>query len=365
MNPSFWEKELYRQYYDLVVVGGGLTGQSLALFFKKNHPDARVLVVERGILPAGASTRNAGFACIGSIGELLADLEIDTEDHLKHRIKARYEGLKLLRSVLGDAPIDYEPCGGWEIFTNYQEFEVAAAEIPRFNGWMEELIGIRDCYRAGSFQQYPAIFNKAEGAPNTGKMMRQLIQLNVNAGVEFRWQTPVTHLDVDAGTIVTEQGFEFYANKLVLATNAFTPRLTGEHSITPGRGYVFVTKALTKQPWQGTFHYNKGYVYFRNIGKDRLLLGGGRNVDYETETTDEFGVNPSIKQYLIQFANDVLRLPDGWEIEQEWSGIMGFTTSKNAQKKWIGEKTLQVAGLSGMGVALAMQLGKSAAEMLD
>jgi hypothetical protein len=32
------------------------------------------------------------------------------------------------------------------------------------------------------------------------------------------------------------------------------------------------------------FHLEKGYYYFRNIN-DRILLGGGRNLDFEGETT--------------------------------------------------------------------------------
>ena len=86
---SYWERALYEQEYDLIVVGAGLTGQSVAHFFKKDHPDSRVLIIERGSFPIGASTRNAGFACIGTIGEHLADLEIESEEKVKTRIKER------------------------------------------------------------------------------------------------------------------------------------------------------------------------------------------------------------------------------------------------------------------------------------
>lgn len=364
MNRSYWEAELYRQHYDLIVIGAGLTGLSTALFYKRAHPNTKVLLIDRGLFPAGASTRNAGFACIGSVGELLADLEIDSEESLKERIKSRYEGLKLLRSTLGDEAIEYNPCGGWEIFTEQEKFDEAAANIPKFNDWMEELIGISECYKVGDFEGYSAIFNAAEGALHTGKMVRRLLNLVIEAGVEIRWETTVSEIDVDEGFIKTQKSLEFSANKVVLATNAFTASITKNEYIKPGRGYVFVTNKLAEMPWKGTFHFNEGYTYFRNIGDDRLLLGGARDVDYETETTGEFGVNPKIKESLISFANKVLKLPPGWEIELEWSGIMGFTESKNARKEWIGERTLEVAGLSGMGVALGMNLGLSASKML-
>lgn len=362
---SYWERELYDVSYDLIVVGAGLTGQSTAYFFKKNNPNARVLVIDRGFFPLGASTRNAGFVCFGTIGEHIADLEIDSEESLKKRIKSRYEGLLLLRETLGDEAINYEDTGGWEFFTDEAEFVKARDQIEYFNGWMEDLIGEKDLYEAGTYMGIPSIYNRCEGMIHPGKMVGKLYEMNRGIGVEFRFNTPVESIDVESASLVCENGVKLKAEKLVVATNAFTRRLLPEKIIKPGRGYVFVTKPMDVIEWKGTFHFNKGYVYFRNLGEDRVLLGGGRNVDQQAEETDEFGINPSIKEYLINFANEVMELPDGWEIEQEWSGIMGFTESKSPTLEKVGENTLVVAGLSGMGVALGMQLGKTAAKTIQ
>ena len=64
----------------------------------------------------------------------------------------------------------------------------------------------------------------------------------------------------------------------------------------------------------------------------------------------------------FDFVHTVIKLPAHWEIEREWSGIMGFTETKSPSIEKIGSKTWQVAGLSGMGIALGMALGKKAAE---
>ncbi len=363
-NYSFWEDALHSKKYDLIVVGGGITGQSTAYFYKKAFPKANILVIDRGTFPIGASTRNAGFACIGTIGEHLSDLEIEDEIAVKNRIIARYNGLLLLREILGDDVIDYEHCGGWEFFDQKSEFEKCSAEVDRFNAWMVELLGEKEMYRVGKYQGYPSIFNKVEGMLHPGKMMQRLHEMNIKSGVEFRWNSPVKRLDTDLGRVFVEEGSPFHADKIVVATNAFSGALVDGHIIKPGRGYVFITKPLKNFSWKGTFHYNKGYVYFRNLGEDRLLLGGGRNVDITTEETTDFGVNNSIKNYLIGFANTVIKLPKNWEIEREWSGIMGFTETKSPHIKQIGECGLLVAGLSGMGVALGMQLGKTAASTI-
>jgi len=300
-NQSYWEDSLYHQEYDLVVVGAGLTGLSTAYFAKKKNPELRIIILERGIFPIGASTRNAGFACIGSITELLADLEIDSEEQLKARIKARYEGLQLLIETLGEEHMDLDRCGGWEIFTDRAEFEKAQLNVVRFNSWMEELIGEKEVYQIGEFEGYPAIFNRVEGSLHSGKMTKRLTELNIQSGNEIRWQSAVADIDLDDGIVKTETGITIIGEKVVLATNAFTTNLSEKDDIKPGRGYVFITNPIPDFKWKSTFHFNKGYVYFRNLGEDRLLIGGGRNIAYDAETTDEFGINERIKHYLINF----------------------------------------------------------------
>ena len=363
-NRSYWEDELYDQTYDLIVIGAGLTGLSSAYFFKKRFPDANVLVLERGFYPIGASTRNAGFACIGSVGELIADLEIESEAVVKQRIQDRYEGLLLLRKTLGDKNIEYEACGGWEVFINSEEHRRAKEYIPKFNAWMEELIGERNVFESGTYLENPTIFNKVEGLLHPGKMVKALHKKCISEGIECRWNCTVKNLDLETNQVTLENDFSFKSNKLIIATNAFTSQLLKNHVIVPGRGYVFVTKKIDSLKWKGTFHYEKGYVYFRNLGDNRMLIGGGRHVASDEERTSEFGVNETIKNYLIGFSNTVLQLPQGWEIEQEWSGIMGFTESKSYLLEEVGKSSVLAAGLSGMGVALGMNLGKKAAGFL-
>jgi len=363
-NRSYWESELYNQTYDLIVIGAGLTGLSGAYFFKKEFPDAKVLILERGFYPIGASTRNAGFACIGSVGELISDLEIESEEVVKQRIKDRYNGLLLLREILGDDNIDYDDCGGWEIFTDTDEFLKLKESVPRLNSLMADIIGEGDVFEIGSYLGKPAFFNRVEGQLHPGKMIRTLYDKCVQSGIEFRWSSEVETIHTKEKHVDLKNGHSFKSERLIIATNAFTSELLPEQKIKPGRGYVFLTEDLSIMDWKGTFHYDKGYVYFRNVGDQKILLGGGRNIDSDTETTKEFGVNEDIKAYLINFANKVLQLEKGWSIEQEWSGIMGFTDSKSYILETISNNCVLAAGLSGMGVALGMNLGKKAAGLV-
>jgi len=68
---SYWEHQTFLRGFDVVIIGAGLVGLTAALHTRRLRPKARVLVLERDVLPNGASTKNAGFACFGSISELL------------------------------------------------------------------------------------------------------------------------------------------------------------------------------------------------------------------------------------------------------------------------------------------------------
>jgi len=361
---SFWESELYNQTYDLIIVGAGLTGQSIAHFYKKSHPDKKVLVVDRGFFPIGASTRNAGFACFGSVTEHMADMKIEEESKIIERIRRRFSGLQLLRKTLGDENIGYREPGAYEIFTDEEVYTDALDHLNICNRWLNEAAGADQVYQASEHNGFPAISIKHEGSLHPGKMMRTLYDKNLKLGVEFRWQTQVKKIEEAEATLILENGVEFKAKQLAVATNSFASKLLNDVEIKPGRGFVFVTKPVTDLKWKGNYHYDAGYYYFRGVGNSRLLLGGARSLDIDVETTTEFGINDKIKNHLINFANDVLKLPKDWKIETEWSGIMGFTPTKSPILKRISNKTILVAGLSGMGVALGMQLGKEASELM-
>ena len=360
---SYWEQDSFLKSWDLIVIGAGIVGLSAAHFYLNSRPEARVLVLEKGFIPEGASTRNAGFACVGSIGEHLADLKKSSEEEVRQRIKRRYDGLQLLRGTLGDEDIGYEACGGYELFTEEKSFEWTEAHIAQFNDWMAELTGQQKVYRASRQNGYPVIHNRLEGALHPGRMMTHLVRTVSGQGAEIKWNSRVESVEED-GTVTVEKGISLKSRQVLVAANGFVRKLLPGVEVTPARGYVFVSEPLDEMPWRGTFHHDEGYIYFRNVG-NRLLLGGARNVDPESETTDDFGSNPVIRQRLKDFARDTLKLGNGWKTDYEWSGIMGFTETKTPVVESVDEVRTVAAGLSGMGIAIGMETGKRAAGLLS
>ena len=351
---SYWEREEWFKPADLIIVGAGIVGASAALFYKEIYPDHEVVIVERGSSPMGASTRNAGFSCIGSISEHLADIELTGVDTVLKRIQRRWNGLKLLKTTMGEEAIGYEPTGGYEVFYEDQLYQKCRSEIDSLNRRMEEALGQKEVYSETIYEGVPAILNRLDGSINSGKLMRSLHQKISKLGVRTLWNSEVSV--IEEGLVRLINGNELRADKIALTVNGFISDLS-DVNVLPARGYVFVTQPIDGLRWKGTFNYNEGYVYFRNI-ENRLLLGGGRNVAKDEETTSEFGVNPVIKDYLISFANEKLKLHKGWEIDLEWSGIMGVTTDKESIIREVKTGVWAAVGLSGMGIAIGMQVAK-------
>src|SRR5574343_1687249 len=108
MQLSYWEIKNWFTNVDYTIVGSGIVGLHTALALRERFPSAKILVLEKGVLPQGASTKNAGFACFGSISEIIDDLKTHSEEEVIQLISKRYHGLQLLRKNLGDENLDFK-----------------------------------------------------------------------------------------------------------------------------------------------------------------------------------------------------------------------------------------------------------------
>ena len=106
MDLSFWERDTYFSNIDILIIGSGIVGLSAALEVKQQNPNLKVLIIERGFLPSGASSKNAGFSCFGSVSELLDDLTHTSEDVVFSLVEKRWRGLQQLRKNLGDDSLE-------------------------------------------------------------------------------------------------------------------------------------------------------------------------------------------------------------------------------------------------------------------
>ncbi|MEF3078170.1 NAD(P)/FAD-dependent oxidoreductase [Winogradskyella poriferorum] len=371
MNLSYWEIKTWFTKVDFTIVGSGIVGLTSALWLKNRFPKSNILILEKGILPQGASTKNAGFACFGSLSEIIDDLKSHSEQEVLSLVKKRVDGLSLLRETLGDAAIDYKELGGYELFPKENEelFNTCIEQQKNINKLLNPVFK-EDVFsfRENSFNfkniQTEYSFNKYEGQIDTGIMMSALLKKVLSLGVKIINSCVVESFSEDLNTVkIKTNHIEFQTSKLLISTNGFASRLIDE-AVKPARAQVLITKPINNLHIKGTFHLDRGYYYFRNID-NRILFGGGRHLDFKTEETEEFNETERIQNSLETILKETI-LPDtDFEIDHRWSGIMGVGKQKNAIVKQLGNNLYCGVRLGGMGVAIGSIVGKELADLIE
>lgn len=373
---SYWEKQSLL-HYDVIIIGSGIVGLSTALSVKEKDAGKRILVIERGILPTGASTKNAGFACIGSLTEILDDLIHMSEGEVLSLVELRYKGLNRLRKRLGDSAIGYAANGSYELISPDEEH--CLDKLNRANQLLQPILG-NDAFSLcsekitafgfSSAHTKHLVQNNFEGELHTGKMMRALIDMALQRGIEIKTgcevesvQEETAHVLVNVQHNYLNEVVAFKADKAVVCTNAFTKKLFPGAELKPGRGQVLITEPVEGLPFKGIFHFDKGYYYFRSID-NRVLFGGGRNKDFNGEESTAFEANETIRKDLVQKLQQIILPNQSFQIADWWTGIMAFGNTKFPIVEQRSPRLFIGVRMGGMGVAIGSEVGEKLAEML-
>lgn len=355
-----------------MVVGGGIVGLSTAIYAKRSNPAMRVVIAERDVFSAGASTKNAGFACFGSPGEILDDLTNISEEEVFRTVARRIQGLTNLRALLGDKALHFESSGGYEVFTEEDKdvFEMCLERLDYLNTSVSRLAGGKKVYSVEDVSSKNwgfrgikyAIGNQLEGLINTGEMMVNLMNLARKDGVEIFNGMMIDALESAPKEVICRTGEDhFLASKVIVCTNGMARQLIPDLDVKPARNQVIVTSEIEDLQLRGAFHMNSGYVYFRHIGK-RVLIGGFRHKDIDAESTWEFGQTDVIQKHLEECLRTQI-LPDKkYTVDYRWSGILGLGATKKPIIKEVMPRICVAVRMGGMGVAIGTLVGKEAAE---
>lgn len=371
---SYWEKTSFYRHRDIVVVGAGIVGVNAAIALKTQHPNWQIVVVDRHPTTLGASTRNAGFACFGSPSELLEDAQTNGMDEVQEMVKMRWDGLQMLRKSLGDNHINYQSTGGHELFRvgDQDSYHNCSDRLNDLNALFPRKKKAFSIAHAGSLAEMglqrgftQMIHCHLEGILHPGMMMQRLHKIAQSMGVEFLLGMTVQTVETDDKRVYLRlnQQLEMTADHVVVATNGFAKHLVPEVEVTAVRNHVIVTEPLPHLLFRGCYHYDRGYVYFRNI-KDRILMGGARNKFQVVEGTDRLDVHPEIAQHLMHMLKEFLPDQD-IAISNQWSGILGVRKgTKKPVVEWHQDRVLLACGMGGMGIAIGSLVGHMAAKRL-
>jgi gamma-glutamylputrescine oxidase len=368
MNYSFWEKDFRERPTDFTIIGSGIVGLSTALSIKEKFPSATIKILERGYMPYGASTKNAGFACFGSVSELLDDFEYIGEEATLDIVKMRWKGLAKLRQRVGDIPMKYNGQGGTEVFRTADVAlqDRCLSSIDKLNTTMRDHLNLVDTYSHVGQNTFDtlsttSIYNRYEGSINPMYMMDRLTYMTMASGISIYYGVQVESIDRTAKTLVCN-GLDIPYHTLIVCTNGFTSYLMPDLDVVPARNQVLITKPLQGLTWDSCYHLDRGYVYFRAY-EGRILLGGGRNIDVYGENTDAFGYSEQIRNYLHEILAE-LRPGAEDKVDHYWSGILGIGPSKFPICERLTDEIIVAVRMGGMGVAIGSHLGELVSEMI-
>ena len=369
-NLSYWERSIYTEGNDFTIIGAGIVGLSTALHLRKAHPKAKIVILERGYLPTGASTKNAGFTCFGSPTELRDDLSKMNENSVWDTVSMRLDGLRELFELVDQTQIEYDACGSWDIIRNEEE-PLSRDFIDYLNEKLSEITNEKLVYTEDKTKHLEsgfkgirtAYYNRLEGAIHTGKLIVELQRSCSIQGIQILFGVNVLSFDSSDTSveIATSMGRLKSANLLV-CTNAFAKEFLSD--IQPARAQVLITKEIPNLTIKGTFHMEAGYYYFRNIGT-RILFGGGRNLDFLGETTTEFDTTELIQEKLRHYLKEIILPNTPYEIDYAWSGIMAVGSEKKPIVQKMNKNVAFGVRMGGMGVAIGASVGKQLSNLIS
>ncbi len=369
MYFSYWERRTFLGDPDVLIIGAGIVGLTTAIFLKRSSPALRIVVMEEHPVSGGASSRNAGFACFGSAGELLDDMKVRPEGEVIALAARRFRGLHALRELTGDTSLGYEPVGGFEVFRKGEAEWLSECldALPRLNRLLSDVLGEQpyEPFHERLFDGASGIIrNRMEGAVDTGKMVDALQHMARSSGVRILHGIRVRDWKPTGDGVEVDMGGEWIkTRRMVVCTNGFARALIPELAVQPARNQVIVTSPISGLRLQGTFHMDRGYVYFREV-HGRLLIGGFRNLEREAEFTSAPGLTPGIQHALEDLLQTFILPGKGVNIEYRWSGIMGLGESKEPIIREVVPGVYCGVRLGGMGVAIGTLVGQDLASLV-
>ena len=369
---SYWEKKTYFSTTDFIVIGAGIVGYSTALYLREKHPEASILILERGYLPSGASSKNAGFACFGSISEFVDDMKDMSFDEVVNLGVRRFRGIEKLVKNYSEDVLKLDWNGGHELFfeEDKESFIECCKLVEKFNDAFDSKIGLRP-YTVSTHSEFQGILNlvgvisnKYEGGLNTGAMLRAMVDRALKTGVKVFNGVEVHGFQANGNKMQVETSVGIWkSRRLAFCISSFHAHLFEELEMKTKRNQVIVTMPIPDLKLNGTFHHQEGYNYFRNID-GRILMGGMRHMFPKTESTDVQGNTDEVIASLLDFVQQKIHTTSAVEIDLAWSGILGVGQDERPVVTEAQENVFVGARLGGIGVAIGSLIGEELAGLI-
>lgn len=332
-------------HVDVAIIGGGFTGVSTAYHFSRRYPNKRVALLEARRLGNGASGRSGGqmLNWISGMG--------DDPEMVRHVFHVTREAIDTITEIIQRHALPVDTCreGILHLQTSARSAEAAHALVERLNGLgipLQYLRGGELAARLDLRHAPGAVLDPSEGRINGVEYVRGLQSVLLQQGVEVYEETPVVQIREGRTLTLTTPAAEVHAQAIVLATNAYTPRLGYFRSaIFPLICHAAATRPLSAAEqeqlgWRGAAGWGDDFqklLYVTRTGAGRIVFGGGPagyQYLYNNRTS-----HASDRSYAAQVS---LRM------RQTLAGYLPGTADLPITHRWSGPVAVNLKGLSGL-----------------
>lgn len=355
-----------REDFDVVIVGGGLIGASVAFYLSKRN-GLKVALVESNLLASQASGRNAGFVLRGIQTYYNKCVRRFGRDNAAYIYRYAEENQALIREFADRYSADFsiENCGSYILADSIDELEELeeSFELLKEDEFAVELVK-EDPLDRGF---YGALLNGGDFGVNPVKLTRALIEAS---NVEVFENEHVLRLDSDHQLKKTEvigTSTSFFADTVILATNAYSALVDPwfQDKFHTARGQILITRPLSKRIVEKLCYANYGWVYFRQLSDLRLLLGGRRQLYKEEEVGLNDLITPQVQSALEEYMKDSFADVVGAPIDYRFSGVMAYTRDGLPV---LGEhpeiaRVFFALGFNGHGIGYGMRIGRQIVDL--
>ncbi len=357
-NESYWQS-LYsksefelpaasKNHYDLIIMGGGLSGLSLAYWYEKKFSDQKVLVVEKKAIGSGASGQNAGFLTKGSFQYLHKLYKLFGLEKAFEIFRFAQQNIEL---ITGEFDLkktrDFQEQGSYTISS---QFDSELLVIAKDHGFNFKLLD-EPVFNPLGLKGKKIILDPSEKSINPLELCRSLVESLENTEILYDAIVEITE-DPTFSLVTGNQTLT--CNHLILG--GFAPEIIFssetwyqcKEELEFVKNEVLVTQPL-KTKILGNYYDSDALGYFRQTADQRLIVGGYRQTTGGT----------LLEKFLNSFWTPSC-MEERVEVSKEWVGQL--VMSKDGLpiiKKLSKNNSIHLfTGFSGHGLGMIFHSAK-------